>query len=73
MENYEINKYLQDFKKRLDELVVAINLSKLNDELKEYDKMMNEPSFWNNQDYSKGILKKVKKDSADSYTEIVAE
>lgn len=60
MENYEINKYLQDFKKRLDELVVAINLSKLNDELEEYDKMMNEPSFWNNTENSKNVLKKVK-------------
>ena len=35
MENYEINKSLQDFKKRLDELVNAINLQKLNDELNE--------------------------------------
>ena len=60
MENYEINKSLQDFKKRLDELVNAINLQKLNDELIEYDKMMNEPSFWNNQDKSKTVLKKVK-------------
>ncbi len=60
MENYEINKSLQDFKKRLDELVNAINLQKLNDELIEYDKMMNEPSFWNNQDTSKTVLKKVK-------------
>lgn len=60
MENYEINKSLQDFKRRLEELVNAINLSKVNEELKDYEGLMNEPSFWNNQDYSKGILKKVK-------------
>ena len=60
MENYEINKSLLDFKRRLEELVNAINLSKVNEELKDYEGLMNEPSFWNNQDYSKGILKKVK-------------
>lgn len=60
MENYEINKSLLDFKKRLEELLAAINLSKLLDELAEYEKLMNEPSFWNNQDYSKSVLKKVK-------------
>lgn len=60
MENYEINKSLQDFKKRLSELINAININKLNDELKDYDKLMNEPSFWNNNDYSKMIMKKVK-------------
>ena len=60
MENYEINKSLQDFNKRLDELVNAINLSKLEEELQDYDKMMNEPSFWNNQEQSKSVLKKVK-------------
>ena len=60
MENYEINKSLQEFKKRLDELVIAINLPNLNEELNDYENKMNEPSFWNNQDYSKSILKKVK-------------
>lgn len=60
MENYEINKSLLDFKKRLEELLAAINLSNLLDELAEYEKLMNEPSFWNNQDYSKSVLKKVK-------------
>ena len=60
MENYEINKSLQDFKKRLDELVNAINLQKLEEELSEYDKMMNDASFWSNQDTSKTVLKKVK-------------
>ena len=69
MENYEINKALLDFKKRLDELVKAINLSKVNDELKDYEKMMDDPNFWSNQDTSKNILKKVKiaKDKIDKY------
>ena len=60
MELYEINKSLQDFKKRLDELVKAINLPKLDEELLDYEKMMNEPWFWNNQEQSKSVLKKVK-------------
>ena len=60
MELYEINKSLQDFKKRLDELVKAINLPKLDEELTDYEKMMNESWFWNNQEKSKSVLKKVK-------------
>ena len=60
MENYEINKSLQDFNKRLDELVKAINLPKLDEELDDYEKMMNEPWFWNDQEKSKNVLKKVK-------------
>ena len=69
MENYEINKALVDFKKRLDELVKAINLSKVNEELKDYEKMMDDPNFWSNQDTSKNVLKKVKiaKDKIDKY------
>ena len=60
MELYEINKSLQDFKKRLDELVKAINLPKLDEELNDYEEMMNEPWFWNDQEKYKNILKKVK-------------
>lgn len=69
MENYEINKALVDFKKRLDELVEAINLSKVTTELKDYEKMMDDPNFWSNQDNSKNILKKVKiaKDKIEKY------
>ena len=40
MELYEINKSLQDFKKRLDELVKAINLPKLDEELLDYKKVL---------------------------------
>ena len=60
MENYEISKALLDFKKRLDELVEAINLSSVKEELAEYEQMMDNPSFWSNQKKSAGILKKVK-------------
>ena len=69
MELYEINKSLQDFKKRLDELVKAINLPKLEEELLECESMMNEPWFWNNQEKSTSILKKVKliKNKKDIY------
>ena len=44
MELYEINKSLQDFRKRLDELVKAINLPKLEEELLDY--------FGNGKEYS---------------------
>lgn len=60
MENYEINKSLQDFKRRLQELIIAINIDKVNEELAHYDEIMNVPTFWNDVDYSKKIMKKIK-------------
>lgn len=60
MENYEINKSLQDFKRRLQELISAINIDKVNEELSHYDEIMNVPTFWNDVDYSKKIMKKIK-------------
>lgn len=60
MENYEINKALQDFKRRLQELIIAINIDKVNEELAHYDEIMNVPTFWNDVDYSKKIMKKIK-------------
>lgn len=60
MENYEINKSLQDFKKRIKELITAINIDKVNEELAHYDEIMNVPTFWNDIDYSKKIMKKIK-------------
>lgn len=60
MENYEINKSLQDFKKRIKELITAINIDKVNEELANYDEIMNVPTFWNDVDYSKRIMKKIK-------------
>ena len=49
---------LQDKQKERE--VFQHKLSKLEEELQDYDKMMNEPSFWNNQEQSKSVLKKVK-------------
>ena len=52
MENYEINKNLNDFKIRINELINAINLEKVNSEIKEYEDLMNNPNFWSNQKQS---------------------
>ena len=60
MENYEINKNLNDFKIRINELINAINLEKVNSEIKEYEDLMNNPNFWSNQKQSASILKKIK-------------
>lgn len=60
MENYEINKALQDFKTRLLELTSAIKLDEIKDNLHQYEQMMENPNFWNNQKESTSVLKKVK-------------
>ena len=72
MENYEINKNLNDFKIRINELINAINLEKVNSEIKEYEDLMNNPNFWSNQKQSASILKKIKiaKEKIDKYNKI---
>ena len=60
MENFEISKALNDFKKRIEELASAINIKEVKEELKTNEQLMDSPDFWNNQDKSKVVLKKIK-------------
>lgn len=60
MENYEINKYIEDFSKRINDLKEAINIEKLNSDLQENEKLLNNPNFWNDQIRSAKILKEIK-------------
>ena len=72
MENFEISKALNDFKKRNEELASAINIKEVKEELKTNEQLMDSPDFWNNQDKSKVVLKKIKiaKSKIDKYNEI---
>ena len=60
LENYEIVKAIDDFKKRIDEIKVAINIDKVKEDLKNDEEKMNDANFWLNQDLSKRVLKEIK-------------
>ncbi|MDD4212668.1 MAG: peptide chain release factor 2 [Bacilli bacterium] len=60
MENYEIVKKIEEYKTRLQELKIAINVDGLEAKLKEYESMMNDSTFWNDTEKSGKILKEVK-------------
>ena len=59
LENYEINKAIEDFSLRILELEKAIDIDILKEKLKEKEDMMNIPSFWNDQNTSSKVLKEI--------------
>ena len=60
MENYEIQKYLDDFKNRYEELKNAIKLEKVVSEIKELEAKMLEANFWDDAKTSSSVTKRVK-------------
>lgn len=60
MENYEIIKYLENFKNRLDELKKAIKLDEVFQQIKEFESLMTAPSFWDDAKASGAVTKQVK-------------
>jgi len=57
VETYEINKLLKEIKESLDDLNKALNPQKQEARYKELNLIMQEPSFWNNQNKAKKITK----------------
>ena len=68
LENYEIAKAIEDFNIRLDEIKKAINIEKVQEDLKVNEEKMNDSNFWLNAENSKNVLKEVKsaKDKIDT-------
>ncbi|MDD3191518.1 MAG: peptide chain release factor 2 [Bacilli bacterium] len=60
MENYEINKAIENYTTRLEELEVALDIKQLKIDLQINEEKMNQPSFWNNPQESAVVLKQVK-------------
>lgn len=60
MENYEISKNIDNFKQRLDELEVALNISELKVTLDQKENLMNDPNFWNDSKTSAKVLREIK-------------
>lgn len=46
MERYEINKYLNDFEIRIEDLKTSLNLDKIKSEYKQLSQVQLEPGFW---------------------------
>lgn len=73
MENYEINKRLDDFKTRIGELSKAIKIEDINKTLLDNEDLMNQPNFYNDMSQAQKVLKKVKeiKSVLDSYQKLM--
>lgn len=69
MENYEINKYLENFKTRIHELNKVVNVEKLGVSIKEDEAKMADPNFYNDMNSAQKVIKRVKeaKDTYETY------
>ena len=72
MENYEIIKNIEDFKTRISELEVALNITDLKEKLTSHENLMNNPNFWNDPKTSANVLKEVKdlKEKIETHLEL---
>ena len=60
MENYEINRFIEDFTTRIDELKSVVNLDKLKDEISELENLSYNPNFYNDPKNAGRIIKDLK-------------
>lgn len=60
MENYEINRYIEDFSKRIDELKSVVNLEALKSEINDLEKQSYNPNFYNDPVNAGRIIKNLK-------------
>lgn len=60
LENYEITKAIEDFNTRINDLDRVIDPKKEEENLKKNEEMMDDPSFWQDQELSSKVLKEVK-------------
>lgn len=72
MENYEIVKHIEDYKKRISDLEKSLKLDDVTLKLHEAEEKMQSPDFWNDVENSQKVLKEVKslKDVKSSFEEL---
>ncbi len=58
MERYEINKYIESFKNKVDDLKLALKIDVIKPELEELSKKMNEQDFWLDQVKAQSVINK---------------
>ena len=56
MEKYEINKFIEEYKIKIKDLFEAFNIDGLKEETKKLDLVINDPSFWNDQNKAQSII-----------------
>src|SRR5690554_3139878 len=60
MENFEIQKAVEDYTKRIEDLYQVIDPEELKKSIISYEEEMLSPTFWDDQAHSKKVLKAVK-------------
>ncbi len=72
MEKFEILKYHDDFKTRVQELANVLNIDKLKDSIKALDEQMQSDTFWNDNRLAKTLINKLnsEKNKYESYNEL---
>ncbi len=58
MEKYEINRYLENFKTKIDDFCVALRISQLEKELPDYEAKVADPNLWNDSANAQAIITK---------------
>ncbi|MBR6071870.1 MAG: peptide chain release factor 2 [Acholeplasmatales bacterium] len=56
MERYEINKFIEEYQGKLNDLYDAFNIESLTIETKKLDAEINDPNFWSDQNKAQGII-----------------
>ena len=59
MEKYEVNKYLEKFANSVNDLRMALDSKKLEEELEELNQKMLEPNFWDDSKNSNQVISKL--------------
>ena len=72
MERYEINKFVEEYQTKLNDLFEAFNIVNLKKELEELDTKINDSDFWSNQSVAQGIIARSNeiKEKIEKYDEL---
>ena len=68
MEKYEINKFLEEYGKKLEDLYKALGIKQKTPELEKLNQEIENPEFWSDQKKAQEVIKKANqlKDSVNS-------
>lgn len=72
MERYEINKYIESFKNKINDLKLALKIDDIKPELEELSKKMNEQDFWLDQASAQNVINKANslKENVSCYDDV---
>ena len=72
MEKYEINKFLDEYKSKIEDLYKALGILAKTPELEELNKLIEDPNFWSDGKKAQEVIKRanILKDSINSYNNL---